>query len=512
MSDAKDIILDQIEVAREDDEKSRQGPIDEYSGLNADDAHFMRGYGAANQKRITRKIDCRLLPVMGLLYLLAHIDRGNIGNAKIEGMDKAIGLVGNQYNIATTIFFVPYIIFEIPSNIIIKKIRPSYWLSFLMVAWGIVMTCMGVVNNFGEMVALRVLLGLFEAGFFPGAVFLVGQWYPRHELQQRLALFYTASAFSGALSGLLAFGIAEMNGLRGVPGWRWIFLIEGAITVFVGLIMCFLIADSYQLCGWLNEDEKRVVRLRLQISGVQAVTQEGDEFSWKLLGQTMIDWKIWLGIVIGWANAAPNAAFKFTLPQIIQQFGFDTKTAQLLTIPPYFCGGVSAWVTGRLADKHSWRMPFIVGPLIVLATAFGILFGLSNDVKSHMPGMYFGVILAEIGYYPILPGSTSWVSNNLAPSWKRSIGVAWLLAAGNFGSFVGTNVFIDKEGPRYPTGYGTSLGIICLAIAAASTMEFLLWRENRVKSKVSEREVRQTYTQAQLDAMGEKSPLFRYML
>ncbi|KAF2015069.1 MFS general substrate transporter [Aaosphaeria arxii CBS 175.79] len=483
-----------------------------YRNLSPEDAALMRSYEGERGRKVVRKIDYRLVPVMAVLYLLAHIDRGNIGNAKIEGMDKDLGLTGNQYNIASTIFFVPYIIFEIPSNIVLKKVRPSIWLSFLVVSWGIVMTCMGAVQNFKGMLACRVMLGLAEAGFFPGAVFIVSSWYPRHELQQRLALFYTASAFSGALSGLLAFAIARMDGLQGIRGWRWIFLIEGAVTVAAGLVMPFFIIDSAERASWLTDEEKRFIDLRLQLSGVRAVTEEGDKFSFKLLGKTMIDWKIWLGIILAWANSVPNAAFKFTMPQIIKQLGFVTQTAQLLTIPPYFCGGVSAWLVGRYSDKLAWRFPFIVGPLSVLIAAMGILFGLSGNVKGNVGPMYFGIVLAQMGIYPLLPGISAWVGNNLAPSWKRSMGLAWLLAAGNLGSLVGTNIFLDREGPRYPTGYGTSLGIVVLAMIAAVVLESTLWSRNKKQKAMSETEIRTKYSQVELDAMGDKSPLFYYTL
>lgn len=225
-----------------------------------------------------------------------------------------------------------------------------------------------------------------------------------------------------------------MDGLRGVDGWRWIFLIEGAVTIACGLSMPFLIVDTPERASWLDSDEKRFVDLRLRLSGVRTTTQEGDKFSWKLLAKTMLDWKIFLGILLAWANSVPNAAFKFTMPQIIKELGFSTTKAQLLTIPPYFCGGVSAWLTGRLADKFTWRMPFILGPLVTLATALAVLFRYSPNVADHVPVMYFGVVLAQIGIYPLLPGISAWIGNNLGTSWKRSIGIAWLLAAGNFGS------------------------------------------------------------------------------
>ncbi|RKL51176.1 hypothetical protein BFJ72_g629 [Fusarium proliferatum] len=500
-----------LEPIKVDDKFVEHAP-DAYPGLSPEDAEFMRGYEGKTGKKVVKKIDFRLLPIMAVLYLLAHIDRGNIGNAKIEGMDKDLGLVGNQYNIASTIFFVPYIIFEVPSNIVLKKVRASIWLSFLIICWGIVMTCMGVVQNFQGLVACRVILGVFEAGFFPGAVFIVSSWYPRHELQQRLAIFYTASAFSGALSGLLAFGIARLDGARGIAGWRWIFLIEGAVTVAAGLVMPLLIIDTPERAKWLSDDEKRFVDLRLRLSGVRSNTEEGDKFSWKLLFKTMIDWKVLLGIILAWANSVPNAAFKFTMPQIIKQLGFSTAQSQLLTMPPYVCGGIAAWLSGRFSDRLSWRMPFIVGPMSVLLVALAVLFNYSKNVADNVPAMYVGVMLAQIGIYPLLPGISAWTGNNLAPSWKRSIGLAWLLAAGNLGSLIGTNIFLDREGPQYPTGYGVSLGIICLAASCALLMEFCLWKSNKARAQLSEAEIRQKYSQEELDAMGEKSPLYKYTL
>ena len=202
--------------------------------------------------------------------------------------------------------------------------------------------------------------------------------------------------------------------------------------------MPFLIVDSPESARWLSDDEKRFVDLRLRLSGVRSNTEDGDRFSWKLLMRTMVDWKILLGIVLAWVNSVPNAAFKFTMPQIIKQLGFSTTQSQLLTIPPYVCGGVAAWLSGRFSDRFSWRMPFIVGPMTVLLIAMAVLFRYSADVANSVPAMYTGVVLAQVGIYPLLPGISAWTGNNLAPSWKRSIGLAWLLAAGNLGSKLDT--------------------------------------------------------------------------
>ncbi|GAQ44003.1 hypothetical protein AtubIFM54640_001362 [Aspergillus tubingensis] len=483
-----------------------------YVGFSDEEAAILRAYEGKRGKQVMRKIDRHIIPVLGLLYLFSHVDRSNLGNAKIEGMGKDLNLVGNQYNVASTLFFVPYIIFEIPSNVMLKKTRPSFWLAVQVLTWGIVMTCMGAVQGFASLTACRVLLGICEAGFFPGAVYLVTQWYPPNVIQQRLAILYTASAISGAFSGLLAFAISKMDGIRGIAGWRWIFILEGIVPSAFSLFLPLLLPDSPEKVGWLTAEEKQYLDLRFRQSGNRSITGEGDKFSWSLLFNTMLDWKILLGALMGMVNAAPNAAFSYTMPTIINKLGFESQDAQLLTIPPYFCGAVSSWLSSRLADRFTWRFPFIVAPMALLLVSFLILLILSANVDAYKGPMYFAIILAQIGIYPLLPGISAWTGNNLPQSWKRSIGIAWLLAAANTACFIGTNVFLDDQAPHYVVGYGVSLGIIAMGIIAACSLEYALWRLNQYKDGISESESREAYTPDQLAAMGEKSPFFKYTL
>ncbi|KAJ5596531.1 MFS transporter [Penicillium hetheringtonii] len=439
------------------------------TGFSEEETAILREYKGTKGKKVIRKIDCHLIPVLAFLYLCSHVDRNNLGNAKIEGMNSDLGLVGNQYNIASTLFFVPYIIFEIPSNIMLKKARPSYWLAAQVVIWGIVMTCMGSISGF--------------------AIYLVTQWYPPNVIQQRLALLYTASAISGAFSGLLAFAIAKMDGLRGLAGWRWIFILEGIVPTLFGLLLPFFLPDSPKKVGWLTDKEKLFINICFRQTGHRSTT-----------------------VLMAMTNAAPNAAFSYTMPAIIHKLGFQASKAQLLTIPPYFCGAVSSWLSGRLADRFTWRFPFIAIPMVLMLISFILLLILSANTEGYKGPMYFAVILAQIGIYPLLPGISAWTGNNLPQSWKRSIGIAWLLAAGNTGSFIGTNVFLEDQAPHYTIGYGVSIGIICMGIMACCTLEFSLWRLNKKKSGMDESEARETYSPEQLVRMGEESPLYRYTL
>ncbi|BCS29278.1 uncharacterized protein APUU_70848A [Aspergillus puulaauensis] len=485
------------------------------SGLSREDALFLASFSDERRKKCVRKIDWRLCPMLMILYLCAYIDRANIGNAKIEGLLESLDMSGADYNIALAIFFVPYVLFEVPSNILLARFKkPSVYLSILVLGWGTVMTLTGVVQNFSSLCAVRFLLGVFEAGFFPGAVWLISQWYLPHETQTRIAIFYTASALAGAFSGLLAFGLAKMNGVGGYAGWRWIFIIEGAASVLLAGLCYFCLVDSPQLSSrWLDPEEIRFLQLRKQAQrGRVVVDEKANKFDWKTLFKVVTDWHLYLQVLNFWSNAIPNYGLKFTLPQIIKNMGYTSANAQLLSIPPYIAGALSAYLFGLAADKLRWRMPIIVTGQTFSIIGFAILFALAENIESNIPACYFGVVLACIGLYPILPGTNAWTSNNLAGARKHAMGIAFMISIGNTGGLVGSFIYLEKEAPKYPTGFGSSLGFAAAGIAASTVLELRFWYVNRRNARIGRDQIQQMYSAEELQVMGDRSPLFKYML
>lgn len=353
-----------------------------------------------------------------------------------------------------------------------------------------------------------------EAGFFPGAVYLVSVWYLPNETQKRIALFYTASALSGAFSGLLAAGIAQMDGVGGQEGWRWIFILEGIATVVCAFICYFFLIDSPSLSSrWLEPDEIRYLELRQRAdpSRRAASSTKKRASGWKTLKKCLTDWQLYLQALIFWGNSAPNYGLKFTMPQIIKNMGFTSTNAQLMTVPPYCAGAISAYVSAIFADRISWRMPFLVGPLLSLIAAFGLLFGMAGT-EGNLGPMYFGVVLACIGLYPINPCNSTWTLSNLAGPEKRAMGIGFMIAMGNAGGVAGSFIYSDKESPKYPTGFGASFGFAAAAIASCLTLEICYHTANKKRARMTEDEVRAKYTDEQLDELGNKSPLFKYSL
>ncbi|KAI1288624.1 major facilitator superfamily transporter [Xylaria venustula] len=486
-----------------------------YAGLSEEDVEFMANYSIENQKKAISKVDWRLIPVLLLLYLITYLDKTNIGNARIEGLLDSLHMNGTQYNIAVSLFFVPYILAEVPSNMLLNKFsRPSTYMGTLVLSWGIVMTVTGLVKDFGGLVAVRLLLGLFEAGFFPGAILLVSKWYLPNETQTRIALLYSSAASGGAFSGLLAYAIAKLNGLGGLEGWRWIFILEGLLTVVIGITCFFLLVDSPTLSSrWLEPDEIRFLELRQAIRrGQDPDSYHEKHFDLGALIQVIKDWKMYLLVLGNWSNAVPNYALKFTLPAIITSMGFTSSNAQLLTVPPYAAGAISAYAISVFADKFHWRMPFIVGPQTAVIVGFVILFVKAADIKNNIALCYFAVVLVCAGLYPIFPGINAWNIANSAPAAKRAVSIAYLVAAGNIGGLIGSYIYIAEERPRYPTGYGTSLGFTAAGLVAVLVLEAALMAANKRNAKLTEADVQERYPSEHLEKLGDRSPLFRYTL
>lgn len=338
---------------------------------------------------------------------------------------------------------------------------------------------------------------------------------PPSRTQFRMSLFYCASAFSGAFSGLLAAAIAKMDGIANYEGWRWIFLIEGLASVLMGVACFFMLPDSpsHAAGRWLTHDEARFLNLtHIVTRGVHKKPEGKQKFQWSILWSVLTDWQLYLQALVFASNAVPNYGLKFTMPQLVRNMGFTSTNAQLLTAPPYVCGAISALVSSLMADRFTWRMPFIVSAQLLLVIAYSVLFVKAEDYANNVPLCYFCVFLACIGIYPILPGCNAWTLSNIAGSQRRAMGIAFMISMGNVSGIVGSFIFLEKEKPKYPTGFGSSLSFAAVGICSALLLELLYWRINKKNEKWTDDEIRRKYTEMQLEKMGDRSPLFKYSL
>ncbi|KAJ7623132.1 MFS general substrate transporter [Roridomyces roridus] len=435
-----------------------------------------------NEKKLIRKLDLALLPWLSFLYLLSFLDRTSIGNAKLYKLEPDLHITDNQYLISLTVFFFSYAIFEVPSNVFLKRLRPSIWLSLLMFLWGIMMTVQGLVHNFGGLVGMRWMLGMFEAGLFPGVNYYLSCWYKRSEFGIRAAIFFSAATVSGAFGGLLAAAISNMEGIGGKPAWAWIFILEGLATVVAGAASYWIIQDFPDTAKFLTDAERAVVIRRLQAD--DQFSAAGENLQWKYIWKSVLDWKTWVGMVVYVGADMPLYAFSLFLPTIISQVRFQATPANLLTVPVYFFACCITCLVGYLADRYGRRGYLNLIFLTLGGAGYIILVASRNAALS-----YFAVYLATCGIYPVIPNTIAWVSNNVEGSYKRSVSIAMVIGFGNINGAVSSNVYRAKDKPWYRLGHGLVLMYIGFGLIATTTYHLLLRAENARRDRGERDEV-----------------------
>ncbi|KAJ7713460.1 MFS general substrate transporter [Mycena olivaceomarginata] len=461
------------------------------------------------ERKLWRKVDLRLMPILSLMYLLSFLDRGNIGNARLDGLQDQLKLTGNKYNVALTMFFIPYCLFECPANLVLKRFRPSKWLPGIAVVWGTVMTLMGLVKTYPQLVGVRVCLGVAEAGLFPGVVYYLSLWYPRHMLQWRIGLFFGAASLAGAFSGLLAYGINFMSGTHKLLGWSWIFILEGIATVAVGLLAFFILVDFPATAKFLTLEERSFIVWRKKYDN--SSVGEEEHFEMRHLVSALIDWQVWLHILIYMSIIGPLYGITLFLPTIISTFGHSVPVSQLLTVPPYVFATIVLWIFAYWSDKIQKRSPFIYAGLLMCLTGFSI------NISNAPSGVkYFGTFFCVAGSYAAFPGVVAWLGNNLSGQYKRGVGMALHIGIGNFSGAIASNIYRTQDKPRFIVGHGCELmfvgiGLICVPIAVLAYNR-INKRRDEIARGMLERGEKNLYSNRELREMGDRAPDFRYTI
>ncbi|KAL1630433.1 hypothetical protein SLS56_004961 [Neofusicoccum ribis] len=466
-----------------------------------------------DEKKILRKMDIRIVPILTVLYLMSFLDRSNIANAEVEGMSQDLHMSGGQYNWTLTIFFFSYCAFDLPSNIILKKLRPSIWLPSTMVAWGTVMTLMGIVQGYKGLLTARFFLGLTEAGLYPGAAYYITTWYRRGEALWRQALFFSAATIAGAFSGLLAFAIAKMDGTASLEGWRWIFILEGIGTVVIAFVAYFTLWDYPETASFLTPEERAFVvhRLRFQANIVDdngRLIPQNDDFSWRYVRAAFLDWQVWVNIFVYWGIACPLYGISLFLPTIVQDgMHVSASAAQLLTVPIYVTAAIFSVLFAFLSDRHGQRSSFILFFFLVMAVGFVLC------ISSSTPAVvYAGVYIAACAIYPAFPANVTWLSNNLAGTSKRAAGMAVQIGVGALSGAMASNFYRRRDQPRYVLGHALELAFILAGACAAAALALAYRGVNGRRARRVTEGAHFDYSPRQLSEMGDKAVTFRYML
>lgn len=435
-----------------------------------------------DEKKLMWKVDLHVIPWLTILYLFSFLDRGSIGNAKLYNMDADLGLSDKQYLICLSMFFFPYALFEPASNVLMRRLKPSVWLSSMMFLWGIVMTLHGIVKNYHGLLALRLLLGLTEAGLYPGVVYYISSWYKRSETGFRVAVFFSSATVAGAFSGLLAAGIAKMDRVGGRPGWAWIFILEGLATVLLSIASFWMVQDFPDNAKFLTEIERVYVIRRLQADSKYSAS--GEAFKRSYIWQSLKDWKTYVAMGLYMGFDGPLYAFSLFLPTIINQLGFGATRANLLSVPVYVWGCIMTCIIGYIGDRTGRRFHINVILFSVGLVAYIILLTSKTAALS-----YFAVYLAISAIYPIIPNSVAWVANNVEGTYKRSVTLGMAIGFGNINGAVTANIYRAEDRPWFRLGHGIVLMYIGIGLLSTIIFAAFLARENRLRDRRERDEV-----------------------
>ncbi|KAL4973708.1 major facilitator superfamily domain-containing protein [Aspergillus desertorum] len=418
-------------------------------------------YDEATVKRIKRKIDVRLCVVVAVMYTVCQIDRVNLANAYLALPARHGRRNRPQGNTLFAVFFPTYTVFQPIMTVIARKFGPRIFMGFITVAWGLVMVGMGLVHDWRELAGLRVVLGLFEAGLFPAAVFLISSWYVRHETGKRIGLFYLLGSAISSFGGILAYGLQQMHGLHGHAGWRWIFIIEGVLTVTIGLAGFLLIVDfpeDARRTRWFLADRE----IDIMIDRVEK--DRGDAhvtpFVLKEYLKYGLEWQGWLLAVNFLMTAIVIYAVSYFLPIVLMQgLGFNVAEAQTLTAPCFLFGTLLGLTESWLSDRYKTRGIVVVTNAVLQIIGVALLgYAENNGVR------YFGAFVLTGSCNANIPASLTYQSNNITGQWRRAFGSALIVGAGGVGGVIGGLVFRDQDAPDYRPGLYTCF------IAAAITM------------------------------------------
>lgn len=370
----------------------------------------------------------RLLPLLAVCYFLSYLDRTNVSVAALT-MNKALGISATAFGLGTGLFFIGYFVVEVPSNIIMHKVGARRWIARIMISWGVVAAGQALVQGESSFYVARILLGVMEAGFFPGVILYLTLWFPAAQRARVVALFMVAVPLSTALGAPVGGLLLKLDGLAGLAGWQWLFIVEGVPTVLIGFVVLRWLTDHPKDATWLTPEQRSWLSTTLE-----AESRETSSRYTMTTRQALVNPRVLVLSMVYFAIVFGLYGLGFWIPTIIKKSLAiqDNFTVTLLTAAPYAVGAIAIVVWGRLVDRRGrpallTAIPMLVGGVALAVTAFG----------TSMPWLgYAGLSVCAIGIMASFPGFWTLPSLFMAGA-AAAVGIAVINAIGNLSGFAG---------------------------------------------------------------------------
>ncbi|WP_428944256.1 MFS transporter [Pantoea sp. FN060301] len=406
------------------------------------------------EKRVMRKVTLRIVPFIMLLYFIAFLDRVNIGFAALT-MNQDLGFSPTVFGFGAGIFFLGYFLFEVPSNLILHKVGARIWIARVMITWGLVSGCMAFVQGTTSFYTLRFLLGVAEAGFFPGIILYLSYWFPATRRAQVTAIFMAAAPLSTALGSPLSAALLEMHGMLGFAGWQWMFVVEAVPAILLGIVVLFYLTDRPEKARWLTDEERDWLQATLQKEERARAAKQSHSSAWKGLA----DKRVLALALVYFGTSAGLYTLGIWSPQIIQSFGASSMTIGFLNAFPAVIGVIGMVLWARHSDRTGERSWHVTGACLLAAA--GLIY--AGNV-STLPTVIIALTLVTVGISASKPPLWSMPTLFLSGP-AAAAGIATINSIGNLGGFVGPMMIgvIRQQTGSYTWGLFFVAGLLCLS-------------------------------------------------
>lgn len=468
---------------------------EEIVAINADSA-TVADWTPTEERAVKRKLDLILLPILGLAFFALQIDRGNIANALTSTITTDLNLTTNQINVGTALLSLGIVLLEIPSNILLQKVGPRRWLSGQILTWGLVAVLQNFITGYGGYLATRLILGMCEAGFIPGALYTMSTWYKRDETSLRVSIFFLGNLLAVALTSLIGAGILTMGARYGVAGWRWLFIVEGCITIGVGIIFLLLlpprVGDGRPLISggrwsYFNPRESYILVRRVLLDD-PAKTTNHLHISRSDVTGAIKNPRILMHMLITLTATIPVSAINTYGPSVIKGFGYTAVKANAMASVGPFIAVVMVLVLGWLCDASGRKGPFVLFAAVWSVIAFTCL--REGTVDKWSTGRKYAAVVFSMATNSVVHiQNVGWLSANCRTPQERSVAMAsvlsllpsraWMCATNIFSSLIimaansagiaGSQVFRTEDSPLYIHAFTA-----CLALSGVNIIEIVL--------------------------------------
>ncbi|KAH7329596.1 major facilitator superfamily domain-containing protein [Stachybotrys elegans] len=434
-------------------------------------------YSGAHEKTdpkeiaLVKKLDRWIMPMLWSMYWLNYLDRNAIALARLNDLEEDLNLTGTQYQTCVSILFVGYILGQVPSNMFLTRTRPSRYMGIMMMLWAVVSALTAVADDYIGLLLTRFFLGLTEAPYYPGAVYMLSLFYTRKEIATRIAILYTGNILATAFAGLIAAGIFHgLDDVAGISGWQWLFILQGAVTFVIAVVGYFVLPDTPLKTRWLTQEERDLAYNRVELD---TVGNKGETSTTEGLKQAIKDPLVWIFCAMAHMHLAANG-FKNFFPTVVETLGFNTTVTLVLTCPPYLLAGIAtlfvSWSSGRF-NERTWH--------ITISKAVAVVGFAAAAATLNVVGRYIAMVVFCLGTYGVNSLILGWCGSVCGQTKeKKAVAISMTTCIMNI-SFIWTPyLWPSSDEPRYVIAMVSSCAFSIATALLAWLAKVILKRRN----------------------------------